>query len=105
MQVKIFVDNFDLGCSVFAVLRLENFVFLYPCKTNVFGTILESACLSILVSVCVQNTTFCQRAGRVIKSHSVTDLVDLAVFGENLRYCLGIIIVVILIVVLIVQKL
>ena len=36
--------------------------------------VLESACLAIRVSVCVQNT-FCQSAGRGIKSHSVTALV------------------------------
>ena len=32
-------------------------VCLYPRKTNVFGGILESACLSVRVSVCVQNTS------------------------------------------------
>ena len=41
--------------------------FLYPCKTNVFGGILESACLSVCPFV--QNNSFCQSAGRVIKSH------------------------------------
>ena len=49
--------------------------FSYPRKTNVFGGILESACLSVHVSVCVQNTSFCQRAGGGIKSHLVTALV------------------------------
>ena len=50
---------------------------------NVFGGILESACLSVRlfvrssicpsihVSVCVQNTSVCQSAGRGIMSHSV----------------------------------
>ena len=33
-------------------------------------------CLSVCVSVCVQNTSFCQSAGRGIKSHLVTALVD-----------------------------
>ena len=31
--------------------------------TNVFGFMLESACLSVSVSNCVQNTSFCQIAG------------------------------------------
>ena len=48
-----------------------------PHKTNVFGDVLESACLSLRVSVCVQNITgsFCQSTGRGIKSHLVTALV------------------------------
>ena len=45
---------------------------IYPHKTNVFLGILESACLSVRVSICIQNITFCQSAGRCIKSHSVT---------------------------------
>ena len=53
--------------------------FLYPSKTNVFGGILESACMfvsvSVCVSICVLNPTFCQIAGRGIKSHSVIALV------------------------------
>ena len=55
--------------------------FILPRKTNVFGGILESACLSVClsvhVSVCVQNTRFCQSAGGGIKSHLVTALVFL----------------------------
>ena len=39
---------------------------------NVFGSTLESACVH--VSVCVQNTSFCQSAGEGIKSHLVTAL-------------------------------
>ena len=42
---------------------------------NVFGDVLESACLYARVSVCVQNITFCQSAGEGIKSHLVTALV------------------------------
>ena len=46
---------------------------------DVFRGLLESACLPVSVSVCpsvcVQNTTFCQRADRGIKLHSVTALV------------------------------
>ena len=42
-------------------------ILLYPRKTNVFRGILESA-LSVHMSVCVQNTSFCER-GRGIKSH------------------------------------
>ena len=49
---------------------------------KVFRGKLESACLSINVSicqsVCVQNTTVCQSAGRGIKSHLVTALVFIA---------------------------
>ena len=37
-----------------------------------------SVCVSIGVSVCVQNTTFCQSAGGGIRSHSVTALVCLS---------------------------
>ena len=40
-----------------------------------FGGILESVSLSVRVSVCVQNTTFCQSTGGGIKSNSVTALV------------------------------
>ena len=47
---------------------------------KVFRGKLESACLSIHVSVyqsiCVQNTSVCQRAGGGIKSHLVTALVS-----------------------------
>ena len=50
-------------------------VLLYPYKMNIFGDILESAFLSICVSVCLQTTHFCQRAGAGIRSHSVTALV------------------------------
>ena len=43
-------------------------------------SILESACLSIhlslCVSVCIQNISFCQSAGGGIKSHLVTGLVS-----------------------------
>ena len=35
-----------------------------------------SVCASVRVSVCVQNTTFCQSAGGGTKSHSVTVLVN-----------------------------
>ena len=46
---------------------------------KVFRGELESACLSIHLSVCqsvyVQNTNICQRAGGGIKSHLVTALV------------------------------
>ena len=34
-----------------------------------------SAGLCVCVSICVQNTSFCQSAGEVIKSHLVTALV------------------------------
>ena len=47
-------------------------------KMKVFRGKLESACLSIHVSVCqsvcVQNTSVCQSAGGGIKSHLVTAL-------------------------------
>ena len=35
----------------------------------------QPVCPSVHVSVCVQNTTFCQSAGRSTKSHLVTALV------------------------------
>ena len=35
----------------------------------------QPVCPSVRVSVCVQDTTFCQSAGGAIKSHSVTVLV------------------------------
>ena len=44
-----------------------------------FSRVLESACLSVRVSicvfVCVKNTSLCQRAGGDIKSHLGTALV------------------------------
>ena len=55
--------------------------FFIPRRTNVFGNILESPSLSvcpslsILVSVCVQNNSFCQSAGEGSKSHLVTSVV------------------------------
>ena len=51
---------------------------------NVLGDILESACLSVNLSVCLsvcscislcKNTSFCQSPGEGIKSHLVTALV------------------------------
>ena len=42
---------------------------------NVFGHIHSGIILSVHVSVCVQNTTFCGSAGGGIKAHSVTALV------------------------------
>ena len=42
---------------------------------NVFGGILESACVFNYVSVCVQNTSSCQGTGGDIKSLLVTALV------------------------------
>ena len=42
---------------------------------TVSGGILESACLSVSVSVDVQNTTFCQSPDEGIKSHSLKALV------------------------------
>ena len=53
--------------------------FFIPRKTNVFGGMLESACLSVGMSLYVQNTNFCQSAGRVTKSHSVTALIFLVI--------------------------
>ena len=62
--------------------------YLYPAKQMFSGVILESACLSIRlcvlptvcptihVSVCVQNTSYCQSTGWGIKSHLVTALVS-----------------------------
>ena len=60
--------------------RGNQYHFLYPSKTNVFWVILNSACLSVRVSVhvsvCVQNTSFKALAGEGgIKSHLVTALV------------------------------
>ena len=47
-------------------------------KTDVFRGIRESLCVSprqcFRMSVCVQNTSFCQSAGGGIKSHLVTAL-------------------------------
>ena len=52
---------------------------IIPSKMKVFRGKLESACLSIHLSVCqslcVQNTTVCQSAAGDIKSHLVTALV------------------------------
>ena len=58
--------------------QISNHSFLSLCpsdKTSVFRGTLESACLSVCVSVHVQHTTFCQSAGGGIDSHSVTALV------------------------------
>ena len=57
------------------VILVSSFVIskclLYPHETNVFEDLLESACVAIRVSVCVQNTSFCQSAGGGISSHLV----------------------------------
>ena len=42
---------------------------------KIFRGKLESACLSMCLSVCVQNTSVCQSASGGIKSHLVTALV------------------------------
>ena len=62
-----------------SVLNLLNFfpsVYLYTSKTNVLGGILESAYLSVHVSLCV--SVCLQNAGSGIKSHLVTALVVIA---------------------------
>ena len=61
-------------------------IIFIPPQNECFGAILETACLSVRVSVrlcvrvsvCVQNTTFCQSAGGDIKPPSVTALVFLS---------------------------
>ena len=59
------------------------------------GGILDSACLSVCTSIhvpiCVQNTSFCQSAGRGIKSHLVTalvitSLIDVFSFSLQIKY-------------------
>ena len=50
---------------------------------KVFRGKLESSCLSIDVSICVQNTSVCQSTGEGIKSHLVTALV---LIGEIAGY-------------------
>ena len=53
-------------------------VLFYPRKTNVFGVYWnQPVCPSVHVSICVQDTTLCQSAGRNIKYHLVTVLVYL----------------------------
>ena len=47
---------------------------------KVFRGKMESACLSIHVSVCVQNTSVWQSLGGGIKSHLVTALVSFSFF-------------------------
>ena len=42
---------------------------------KVFRGKLESACLSVCLSICVQNTSVCQSASGGIKSHLVRALV------------------------------
>ena len=50
--------------SLFKELHTDYYI---PRKTNVFGGMLESAIYpSVHVSVCVQNTSFCQSTGRVL---------------------------------------
>ena len=57
---------------------------------KVFRGKLESACLSIHVSVsqsiCVQNTSVCQSAGVAITSHLVTALVDNVFYPSRDRF-------------------
>ena len=49
----------------------------YDTPTNeYFRDIPESACLSVCVSVCAQNTSFCQSTGGGFKSHLPTALVS-----------------------------
>ena len=63
----------------------ESAVFYTPAKQMFYGvywnqpdcpSMCQSICRSVckFVSVCVQNTTFCQHTGGSIKSHSVTAL-------------------------------
>ena len=50
---------------------------LYPAKQMFSGVYWnQTVCPSIRVSVCVQNTSFCQSAGGGIKSHLVTSLLS-----------------------------
>ena len=72
---------------------MKEYNLFYPHKANVFGRILESACLcvcqfvfvSVRISLFVQIISFCQSANRVIKSHLVTALVCSVVKG--LKVC------------------
>ena len=43
----------------------------------------QPVCPSICVSICVQNASFCQSAGRGIRSHLVTALVPFKVIDRN----------------------
>ena len=62
--------------SMHVIQELAVYNIIIPFKMNVFrGGIGKSACLS--VSVCVQNTSFCQSARGDIKSNLVTALVQM----------------------------
>ena len=83
---------------MFSILSKINFSYLitfkvFCCLPNVFGDILESACLSVhlcvrpcylCVQLCVQNSKICQRAGGGIKSHLLTALVSI---WTSVKFC------------------
>ena len=77
-----FTDNVQGSCEQKERIKcryinpFQNKPLLYPRKTDVFrGIWNQPVCSSICVSICVQNTTFCQSAGRGIKSHLVAAVV------------------------------
>ena len=55
---------------------------------NAFGAVLESACLSVRLPICVQNSSFCQSTGGGIKTHLVTALVlsKKSIFEKSRNY-------------------
>ena len=69
-------STYGFGLAIFD--NLEVLVMALPSLYPTNKCMLESACLSVcpsVLSVCVQNTRFCQSAGRGIKSYLVTALV------------------------------
>ena len=77
-KILIHFHNLFFFIFLYHPRKKEN-AYLYPLKVNIFGGTLESACLSVCLSVrvsgCVRNISFCQSAGGGIKSHLVTALV------------------------------
>ena len=69
MEIAKFI--FARIMPLFGLKVFSEILIFIPSQNQFFRGILEPACLS----VCVQNTTFCQSAGGGIKSHSVTALV------------------------------
>ena len=70
-------ENIVAEAIVTGVIFLQPNVFLYLRKTNVFGDVLESACLSIHVSVFLSGykIVVCVKVCGGIGSHLVTALV------------------------------
>ena len=74
LVAKIRSVKFSFLLSIFWEKKISLFQYIYTPTKQMFSGVYWSrpVCPSICVSICVQNTSFCQSAGGGIKSHLLT---------------------------------